>query len=187
MKGGETEMWRSKKLIISVVLAGVMLIGSIGGVAYANDDNEGIQPGTFFGAFWEGVCEIYKDKTGDDIDPEAIKESFNQARGEMQAEYPIGGPHHGAMSQLFESLGVDQETVQVAIEQACAEMKDGTLEGGRGAVMARVLEILKIDEADWQSACAETQKTHRFGFKGHGRFNSLGGIPDFGGSCAPLE
>jgi hypothetical protein len=79
-------MWRSKKLIVGVVLAAVLLFGSLGGVVLAADNGDDSQPGALFGALWDKVCAIYEEKTGDTLDQEALKDSFVQARSEMRAE-----------------------------------------------------------------------------------------------------
>ena len=78
-------MKRRKKLIVGVVLAAVLLFGSLGGVALA-DDGDDSQPGALFGALWEKVTAIYEQKTGDTLDQEALKEAFADARAEMRAE-----------------------------------------------------------------------------------------------------
>jgi hypothetical protein len=85
-KGGETEMWRSKKFIIIAVLAAVVLVGSIGGVAIATDNGDDGQPQAQYGALLERVCEIYEQKTGVAIDQETLKDAFAQAQSEMRTE-----------------------------------------------------------------------------------------------------
>ena len=77
-------MWSSKKFIIVMVLAAVLAVGSIGGVVLAQESEED-SPAAKCGEFMEKVCAIYEDNTGDDIDPEALKEAIAQAKGEMQA------------------------------------------------------------------------------------------------------
>ena len=109
-------MWRSKKFIVITVLVAVVLVGGIGGVAFAQPEKGGQCP---------------------------------------HGAHPEGRPHHGPPGALFESFGFDQEAVQAAFEQARSELEDGTLEGERRAVMNRVLEILGIDEQEWQDACDE--------------------------------
>ena len=79
-------MRRHKKLIVGAVLAAVLLFGSLGGVALADDNEDSSQPGALFGALWDRACAIYQDNTGDDIDPEALKDAFTQARSETRAE-----------------------------------------------------------------------------------------------------
>ena len=79
-------MWRSKKFIIAAVLVGVLLVGSIGGVVLADDGEATNEPGARFGVLWDRACEIYKDKTGDDIDQEALKDAIAQAQNEMLSQ-----------------------------------------------------------------------------------------------------
>ena len=182
-------MNRRKKLIVGAVLVAVLLFGSLGGIVLADDDGDNNQPGVRCGAFVDEACEIYNSNPDrpSDIDCGVLKDACAQARGEMWGECPEGRPHFlGPMTQAFESLGVDQEAVQDAFGQARVELEDGTLEGGRRALMARVLEILEIDEEDWQATCAEAGQANRFGFKGHGGFR-MGGMRGFNGPCAPAE
>ena len=79
------KIWRSKKLLVSGVLAAALVAGSIGGAIVAADGEES-QPETLFGALWDRVCAIYKDNTGDDIDPEALRDAVVEAREQMRAE-----------------------------------------------------------------------------------------------------
>jgi len=174
-------MWRrSKKLIVVVVLAAVLVFGSIGGVVLAQGNDEVSPP--------VSLMTRVAGKLG--IDEQVLRDAFAEAHSEMRAECPEGRPLYGGpMTQVFESLGYDQEAVQAAFEQARTELEEGTLEGGHGAVMDRVLEILEITGEDWQAACAELQQAHQemlgekpegmpfgpgFGFRGHG-----------GGPCGP--
>lgn len=85
-KGGETEMWRSKKFIV-IALAAVLLVGSSVGIVLAadNGDEDGSPP-VGHGALLDRVCEIYEDNTGTTIDPQALQGAFAQARSEMRAE-----------------------------------------------------------------------------------------------------
>ena len=99
-------MWQSKKFIIVGVLAAVLLVGSVGGIALANTGNgDQSQPEIRFGTLMPGVggihkfntgesinCtalldrvfEIYQEKTGVTIDQEVLKDAFAQARSEMR-------------------------------------------------------------------------------------------------------
>jgi hypothetical protein len=93
-------MRRSRKLILIALLGIVVLAGSIGGVALANTGGEEeSQPEARFGAFLEKVCEIYNANTDPediypDIDCEALKEAFAEARSQMR---PEGMPNRGEM------------------------------------------------------------------------------------------
>jgi hypothetical protein len=79
-------MWRSRKLIIAVVLAGVILAGSIGGIVLAADNGDDNQPDSKYGAILDRVGEIYQEKTGTPLDLEALKDAFAQAQAEMRTE-----------------------------------------------------------------------------------------------------
>jgi len=79
-------MWRKKKFIVAVVLVGVLLAGSIGGVVLAVDDEENSQPVAPFGTLLNKVCEIYENNTGNEIDPEALQAAFIQAQSETRTE-----------------------------------------------------------------------------------------------------
>ena len=75
-------MWRSKKFIVIAILATVLLVGSIGGVALAQDNGDDSQPK----ALLDRVCEIYEGNTGVAIDSEELQKAFNEAQSEMRAE-----------------------------------------------------------------------------------------------------
>lgn len=98
-------MRRSKKLIMVAVLAAVVLVGSIGGIALANNGDDS-QPGASFEGLLDRVCAIYKNNTGNDIDPEALENAFDQAREEIRTE---------AMQNRIQSL---VEQGQITQEQA---------------------------------------------------------------------
>jgi len=80
-------MWRSKKFIVGVVLAAVLLFGSIGGVALANTENgDDSQPEARYEALLDRVCEIYEENTGVAINPPELEDAFAQARREIRDE-----------------------------------------------------------------------------------------------------
>jgi len=82
-----SKIWRSKKFIVIVLLAVLVVAGSIGGVALAQSDNENdSQPEAVFGVLWDKVGAIYEQKTGVAIDQEALEDSFAQAQNEMRDE-----------------------------------------------------------------------------------------------------
>ena len=95
-------MWRNKKTVLMALLATVLLVGTIGGVAVAQANNGGdSQALDQRGALLDRVCEIYEQNTGTAIDQEALEDAFAQARSEMQAE---------AMQNRLQNL-VDQGTI----------------------------------------------------------------------------
>jgi stalled ribosome rescue protein Dom34 len=75
-------MRRSKKLIIAVVLAAVILAGSIGGVVLANGNGDDDGPAAKFGAFIDKVIANYEGKGYTIESPEALKEAFAEAGAE---------------------------------------------------------------------------------------------------------
>jgi len=79
-------MWRSKKFIIAMVLAAIVTVGSIGGIALAADNGEASQPQAQQEALLDKVCEIYEQNTGTAIDVQALQDAFAQAQSEMQSE-----------------------------------------------------------------------------------------------------
>ncbi len=99
-------MRRSKKVIIVAVLAAVVLVGSIAGVVLAADNDDDSQPGTIFQGLLDRVCAIYKNNTGNDIDPQALENAFAQAQDEIRTE---------AMQNQIQSL---VEEGQITQEQA---------------------------------------------------------------------
>ena len=78
-------MWRSKKLIVAIVLAGVLLFGGLGGIALADDNEDEGHPGPAFGALWDRVAAILQDD-GVDVTSDQLKDAFTQAQGEMRTE-----------------------------------------------------------------------------------------------------
>jgi hypothetical protein len=76
--------FKKKPLIISLI-AIAAAVGITTGVVFAQDETD-TQPEAQHGALLEKVCEIYEDNTGDAIDPEALKDAFIAAQGEMMAE-----------------------------------------------------------------------------------------------------
>ena len=71
-------MWRSKKVIVGVVLAAIVLFASFGGVALAqtgNGEDETMANGQ---AVLGRICEIYQEKTGVAIDQEVLKKTVAQ-------------------------------------------------------------------------------------------------------------
>ena len=85
-------MWRLKWLVMAVLLP-ILLVGGIaGGVVAAADDtsnNTGDQSQTAdstdrYQALLDRVCAIYQENTGVAIDPQQLKEAFDQAMKEEQ-------------------------------------------------------------------------------------------------------
>ena len=87
-------MWRNKKLILMAALAVALLVGTIGGVALAQDEDGAPSQvedrcGALLekvGAMFDKVGAIYEANTGVALDQEQLKNAFAEARAEMRAE-----------------------------------------------------------------------------------------------------
>jgi uncharacterized membrane protein len=85
-------MWRLKWLVMAVLLPVLLVGGIVGGVVAAADDtsnNTGDQSQTAdstdrYQALLDRVCAIYQENTGVAIDPQQLKEAFDQAMKEEQ-------------------------------------------------------------------------------------------------------
>ncbi|MBU2536165.1 MAG: SHOCT domain-containing protein [Chloroflexi bacterium] len=139
-------MWRRKKLVIVAVLAAVVLVGSIGGIALANNGDDS-QPEAPCTALLDRVCEIYEQKTGVAIDPEVLRETFTQVRGEM---HPEGMPNRGEM---------DPEALQNHLQDLFDQ----------GKITEEQYEHMK-DRIE-----SMPDNLPGFGFRGHGGFRGFGG------------
>lgn len=76
-------MKRSRKILLAVLLATVVLAGSISGVALAADGDDEDGPATEFGNFMDRVIELYQEKTGATIDKDKLHESLNESMEEL--------------------------------------------------------------------------------------------------------
>ena len=80
-------MWKSKKVILVLMLAIAALVGTTTGVALAQTGNgDESQPEARHEAPLDRVCEIYEENTGVAIDPGQLKDAFAQAQSEMRDE-----------------------------------------------------------------------------------------------------
>ena len=78
-------MRRSKKLIVGAVLAAILLFGSLGGIALADDGEGGLK--AKFGDFINNVITNYEDETGEAIDRDALETAITDARTQMREEF----------------------------------------------------------------------------------------------------
>jgi len=142
-------MRRSKKLILAGLLATVVLAGSIGGVALASEGDDDCSPAARFGNLIDRVCNIYDDnpETTGDINREALKSAFADARSEICAE---GMPNSGE---------VDPEAIQNHLQTLYDE---GKITEEQYLRMQERLESMPDNMPG-------------FGFHGHGGFRNFGG------------
>jgi predicted transcriptional regulator len=80
-------MWRSKKFIIIAVLAAVILAGTIGGVALAQNSNDNTSKAqTKVAALLDKVAEIYEKNTGTAIDTAELQKAITEAGKALRDE-----------------------------------------------------------------------------------------------------
>lgn len=75
-------MWRSKKFIITALVAAAVLAGSLGGIALAHTEND---PDSSHSSLLERITAILVDD-GVNITSEQLKDAFTQATGELRDE-----------------------------------------------------------------------------------------------------
>jgi hypothetical protein len=157
-------MWRKKKFIIGMILAVVVLAGSIGGVALAQaEDEDTTPPEPHCGALLEKVCDIYNanpDRPGD-IDCDLLTAAFAQAREELRPECPAPGT-------LPEGGKIDREAMEEHLQTLYDE---GKITQEQYENMKARLEAMPDDMP-------------MFGFRGHIGFRGFGGPC---GPCPPEE
>lgn len=76
-------MWKSKKLILVLVLAALLVAGGTTGAVLAVD-GDGTQAATQKQTMLDRLAAIYEEKTGVAIDPEELKAALAQAKSEIQ-------------------------------------------------------------------------------------------------------
>jgi hypothetical protein len=78
-------MWRSKKFIVSAVLAVIVLAASIGGVALATDEENGNESVAPFDTLWEKMATVLQED-GIDITSDQLKSAFTEAQEQMRTD-----------------------------------------------------------------------------------------------------
>jgi len=180
-------MWRSKKFIIITLLTATVLVGSIGGVAFAQtEDEDNSQPKAQCGMVLDRVCEIYNANPDrpSDIDSDILKTAFAEARSEMQGEMPDrirAQVARGARISecLVDNFGIDLDSLKAAMAEARERIQAGE---DREVVMAEVLAEFGIDIEELKATCGVDDGERPFR-----RFRGMGGIRGFGGPCTTAE
>lgn len=157
-------MRRHKKLIVAAVLAAVLVAGSIGGIALAQENEEGGLKAKF-GDFITKVCDIYDKNVDPDIDREALQAAIDDVRTQMAADRAEMRAGMGDRPEM------DPEAMKEHLDAFLAEDKI-TQE-----------QYDKIIER-WESMPDDFTG---FGFRGMGGLRGMGGMWGFGGPCAPTE
>ena len=120
-------MWKSKKVIFSVIVGVIVLIGClIGGTAFAaHDDASDLE--SRHTAMMARVAEIYEENTGTALDIEQLEAAMQQAGDEM---------HDMAMQDRLDALVAEGEITQEEADEFSAwqDAKPDTLptKGPRG-------------------------------------------------------
>ena len=142
-------MWRKKKSIIVAVLAAVMLVGSISGVALAADNVDDSWPKARCDVLLGKVCEIYNANPDrpSDIDCNILEAAFAQAREEIRPE------------DLQNRRGMGHEALQDRLQNLINE----------GKITQEQVDALQ----EWRDARPDVPEG--FGFKRHGGFRGMGG------------
>jgi hypothetical protein len=152
-------MWRSKRFIVVAVLTAVVLVGSIGGVVLATDNEDENQPVAPNVPLLDKVCAIYQANTGTAIDAQELQKAFTEARNELMAE-----ARENFRQRLIDEGKITQEQL---------DEFDAWLE-------ARPDIPFPFGPSD-----PDGIKPFGGGHHGFGRFG--GEFPRWGGPCAPTE
>jgi len=174
-------MWRKKRLIVGAIILAVLVVGSIGGVALADDGADNPQPG---GVFLEKLAE----KLG--ISVEELQAKIAEVREEMPQIDCEGwqfkrGPA-GPFGSLADKLGIeiDEDAFKAAMVEAKERIQAGE---DKQAVMAEVMAQFGIDvEALKAKFAGNADGIRRFkhGFMiGRGMHR----MPCFGPAAVPSE
>ena len=152
-------MWRSKKFIISAVLALIILAAGIGGVALADNGDEDTSA-TPFGTLWEKMATVLQED-GIDVTSDQLQSAFTEAKEGLRAE---------AMQSFLDEMVAQEKITQEQADayrdwiEAKPDMGEGFGFGGRfGGPGGGRFE---------------------FRMRGPGGFHGFGG---FGGFCPQVE
>ena len=167
-------MKKSKKLIIGAMMAAVLLIGSVVGVAMADDDNGAIQTPV-------GIQERLAEKLG--ITVEELQSAMDEIRGELPQRNCDGlqcerGPA-GCFGSAFAEL--DEET-RAALKADLAQAREDMQ-----AEVAEIFASYGIDVDEMRAECAGNA-CNRLAFqRGFMVGRGMGGRGCMGELPAPVE
>jgi len=140
-----------------MVLAAVLLFGSLGGIALADDNVDDSQPRV-------GFLERLAEKLG--ISTEELKGKMAEVRDEMPEQdgrkwQGRRGPA-GGIGKCLEEMGVevDMDALKAALDEAREEMK-GQEDVDHRAVINGVLESFGIDVEEMKDACGNMRPAGR--------------------------
>ncbi len=159
-------MWRSKKFILSALLATVLVVGSIGGIALAQDNGDDSQPKTLLAR----VAEILG------IDQQEVEGAFAQARTEMRDE---------AIQRLVDEGRITQEQAD-QYKVWLKSMPDMSQYRQQLREWQQTRPGIPPELEEWRQATPNMPDNFGFGGRG-GRFHGMGKMRGFGGLCAPTK
>jgi len=167
-------MRKRKKLIIGALVAAVLLIGSVVGVAMADDNSGNIQTPV-------GIQERLAEKLG--ITVEELQSAMNEIRGELPQRNCEGlqcerGPV-GCFGSAF--AGLDEET-RAALKADLAQAREDMQ-----AEVAEIFESYGIDIDAMKAECAENAGNRLAFQRGFMFGRGMGGRCGFAGPTAPIE
>ncbi|MFC1994911.1 hypothetical protein ACFLVK_00700 [Chloroflexota bacterium] len=162
-------MWRSKKLVICVALALVLLFGSLGGVALAHESEDG-RPGA-------GFLARLAEKLGIGVDE--LQAKMAEVREELPQTNGLCWPGKRGPAGLFEGLDEDtQADLKDELALAREEMK---------VKIADILDSYGIVVDALQAKFAENADGHRPFKRGFMGPRGMGGMRGFGFPCPLAE
>jgi hypothetical protein len=159
-------MWRSKKFIVAVLAATVLLVGGIGGVALAQTGSTGDSSGKTLLA---RVAEILG------IDQQKVEDAFAQAQTEMQNE---------ALDNYLKNLVDQGKITQEQADQYKAWVQarpDMSQYQQQLKDWQQARPGLPSDLKDWQGAKPDVPLPGGFGGRAFRGGMMRGGLPFFGG------
>ena len=153
-------MRRGKKFILIALMTIVVLAGTIGGVVFANtDDEDGSRAASHQEAMLNKVCEIYENNTGTAIDSQELQKAFAEARNEVMVN-----ARENFRQKLIDEGKITQE--QLDEHEAWLEARP---------------------ETPFPFGHGNPDDIKPFGGR-HRSFGMFGGdSPGFGGPCAPAQ
>jgi len=166
-------MWRSKKLIVVVVLAAVLVFGGIGGVVLAQTENDEVSPPM-------SLLARVAAKLG--IDEQVLKDTIAEARSEMQDEALDSRLANLVAEGKITNEEADQYKAWLQARPDMEPFQQQLKEWGQAR------PDIPPELKEWQEARPDIPLPGPFGpFGGHGGFPGMGGMRGFGGPCAPAE
>ena len=167
-------MWRSKKFIIVVLLAVVLLVGGTVGVVFAQTENENdTQPKTTLLA---RVAEILG------IEQQKLEDAFAQARSQMRDEALDSRLANLVAEGKITNEEADQYKAWLQARPDMEPFQQQLKEWGQAR------PDIPPELKEWQEARPDIPLPGPFGpLGGHGGFPGMGGMRGFGGLFAPAE